>query len=123
MDFLVSLAGNNLQNVHAPLPLPAHIAFCVIATALYIVQFKRKRINYYLYLLIAVNLTLVTQFSNEDYAVLAVAVAEIVLLVMAFLSSRKHKKALKQQEEKKKQAEIMARGQRDGESLSANNNP
>ena len=120
MDFFVSLAGSNLQNVHAPLPLPAHIAFCIIATALYVVQYKRKKINYYLYLLFAVDLTLVTQFSNEDYAILAVAVSEIILLVMAFLSSRKHKKALKQQEEKKKQEELMERGKRDGMSFSAN---
>lgn len=113
------LSNNNIQNVHAPLPLPAHIAFCVIASLLYIIQYKRIQINYYIYLLIAVDLTLVTQFYVQDYVIAAVGIAEIILLVMAFVSQRKHKKELKLLEEKEKQKEIMAEGENVGKAMRA----
>ena len=61
MNMLNVLGKNSIQNVHAPLPLTAHIIFCVIATLLYLVQFKRKKMKYYIYLLAAVDLTLLTQ--------------------------------------------------------------
>lgn len=119
MDLFTALTNNNIQNVNAPLPLPAHIAFCVIASLLYIIQYKRIQINYYIYLLIAVDLTLVTQFYVQDYVIAAIGVAEVILLVMAFLSQRKHKKELKILEEKEKQAEIMAEGENDGKAMRA----
>ena len=118
MDFLTALTNSNtVQNVHAPLPLEAHIGFCVIATVVYAIQFARKKINYYLYLLIAINLTLVTQFFEQDYVIGAVAIVEIILLVMAFVSSRKAKKAQKLAQEKEKQREIMAEGEKASEAL------
>lgn len=117
MDMISILASNNIQNVHAPLPLVAHILFCVIATALYIVQYQRKKINYYIYLLIAVDLTLMTQFFTQDYVILAIAVAEIILLVMAFVSQWNYKKQQKMAMERKKQLAEMEKGKADGEAM------
>lgn len=117
MDFFTPLTNNATQNVHAPLPLTAHIIFCVIATALYIVQFKRKDLNYYIYLTIAVDLTLATQFFTQKYVILALGVAEIILLVMAFVSQHNYKKQLKAQTEKAKQEEIMKQGEEDSVSM------
>lgn len=117
MDMISILANNNIQNVHAPLPLVAHIAFCVIATALYVIQYKRKGINYYIYLTLAVDLTLMTQFFAQDYVILAIAVAEIILLVMAFVSQWNYKKQQKMAMERKKQLAEMEKGKADGEAM------
>lgn len=117
LDMISVLSNNNIQNVHAPLPLVAHILFCVIATALYIVQYQRKKINYYIYLLIAVDLTLMTQFFTQDYVIVAIAVAEIILLVMAFVSQWNYKKQQKMAMERKKQLAEMEKGKADGEAM------
>lgn len=119
MNFLTGITNTGVQNVHAPLPLMAHILFCLIATALYIVQFKRKGLNYYIYLTIAVDLTLATQFYTQDYVILALAVAEIILLVMAFVSQHKNKKKIKAENEKAKQQEIMKQGENDSVAMKA----
>ena len=111
------LANETVQNVHAPLPLTAHMVFCAIATILYIVQYNTKKNKYYIYLLIAVDLTLVTQFYTQDYVIVAVAVAEIILLVMAFLSQRRYKKQLKLEAEREKQQAVMEQGKADGEAM------
>lgn len=114
MNYLANLAAlskSQVQNVHAPLPLSAHIAFCVIATAVYLIQFKRKNQNYYLYLTIAVDLTLATQLFTQDYVILALGIAEIILLAMALISNIRYKKQLKISAEKEKQREIMQKGE------------
>ena len=105
------LSSRGLQNIHAPLPLPMHIVFCLLATLLYIVQFARKNYNYYLYLILAVDLTILTQFFEQDYVILVLGIAEIILLVMAFVSSRKIKKAQKQDEERQKREQEMKKGE------------
>lgn len=103
MNMLNVLGKNSIQNVHAPLPLTAHIIFCVIATLLYLVQFKRKKMKYYIYLLAAVDLTLLTQIFSNDIAIIAIFIGEVILLVMAFLSNRMQKKHDKMVEDHKKQ--------------------
>lgn len=114
MNFFTVLTKTGTQNIHAPLPLTAHIIFCLIATALYIAQYKRKELNYYIYLTIAVDLTLATQFFSQKYVIMALGVAEIILLVMAFVSQHNDKKQAKVLAEKKKQEEIMKQGEDDG---------
>lgn len=119
MDFLTAVTNTGTQNVHAPLPLKAHIIFCLIATVVYLIQFKRRGLNYYIYLTIAVDLTLATQFYTQDYVIMSLGVAEVILLAMAFVSQFKNKKKLKAEAEKKKQEEIMKKGENDGVAMKA----
>lgn len=126
MNTFMILTANQLQNVHAPLPLKAHIIFCVIATVVYGLQFMRKKLNYYFYIILAVDLTILTQFYTQNYVIWALAVAEIILLVMAFVSQHNHKKKLKEEALKDKQKEIMQEGEKDGEAMRSaveNNTP
>ena len=116
---ICALASSGLQNAHAPLPLTAHIIFCVIATFVYIIQYTRKSLNYYLYLLIAVDLTILTQFFEQDYFIIILGVAEIILLAMAFVSSRKNKKRLRQEAEEQLKKDEMEKGKADGEAVRA----
>ena len=113
---LASLAySGGLQNVHAPLPLPAHLIFCALATLLYAVQFQRRGMKHYIYLLLAVDLTIITQFFDQSYVIIALAVAEAILLIMAFISSTKSKKELKKQEEEKERKNLVIQGEIDAE--------
>lgn len=102
-----------VQNVNAPLPLPAHLAFCAIATLLYIVQYSRKKENYYLYLLIAIDLTILTQFFEQDYVIYAIAIVEVILIVMAFVSSMRVKCAERKRRREEERLAQMEKGESD----------
>lgn len=115
LDSIKNLSGSGLQNVHAPMPMGAHLAFCIIATVVYLIQFKRKKSKYYFYLTLAVDLTLLTQFYEQWYVIAAVAIAEIILLVMSFFSYREEKKLKKIAEDRKKELELMEQGEQDGQ--------
>ena len=88
-----------LQNVYAPLPFKVHMIFCVIATLLYITQFIRKGSYHYLTLMIAIDLTIVTQFTTKSFVAL--------LAATAFISHRfaKKQKALENAGEKSETAQ------------------
>ena len=103
MNMVTTLVKNSIQNVHAPLPLTAHIIFCVFATLLFLIQYKRKKMKYYLYLIIAFDLMLATHFFSSDFSIIVIFIGEVVLLTMAFLSARYQKKMNKRVEEHKKQ--------------------
>lgn len=87
------LAGSEgMQNVYAPLPFTAHLIFCVLATLLYAVLFNRRGKKHYLILMIAIDLTLMTQFWTQEIVIFFIGFAEIVMLIMAFaLSYRSNK--------------------------------
>ena len=68
-----------LQNVYAPLPFKVHMIFCVIATLLYITQFIRKGSCHYLTLMIAIDLTIVTQFTTKSFVIGMLFGAEVAL--------------------------------------------
>ena len=87
-----------LQNVYAPLPFKVHMIFCVIATLLYITQF----------IMIAIDLTIVTQFTTKSFVIGMIFGAEIALLAAtAFISHRfaKKQKALENAGEKSETAQ------------------
>ena len=97
-----------LQNVYAPLPFKVHMIFCVIATLLYITQFIRKGSCHYLTLMIAVDLTIVTQFTTKSFVIGMLFGAEVALLAAtAFISHRfaKKQKALENAGEKSETAQ------------------
>lgn len=89
------LTANNLQNVYTPLSFNVHFIFCIIATILYLVQYYRKRSLYYLFIMAAIDLTFVTQYSTEKYVIITLFVTEIILLVLAFFFSHRYNKKIK----------------------------
>lgn len=103
------LARNEMQNVYTPLPLNIHFVFCLIATAIYLVQFYRKGAVHYILLMFAVDATFITQFWTTHFAISALAVTEAALLIAAAVLSHRYTKALRevirqQYEEEKKEA-------------------
>ena len=103
------LARNEMQNVYTPLPLNIHFVFCLIATALYLVQFYRKGAWHYILLMFAVDATFITQFWTTHFAISALAVTVAALLIGAAVLSHRYSKALravcrKQYEEAEKEA-------------------
>ncbi|WP_295207518.1 hypothetical protein [Ruminococcus sp.] len=82
-----------LQNVYAPLPFKVHFIFCIIATLLYMTQFMRKRSVHYLIIMVAIDLTIVTQFCTESIVIAFLFGIEVILLALAGIFSHKYNKA------------------------------
>ena len=51
-------AQEQLQNVYVPLPLKAHVIFCIIATIVYALEIYRKKSPHYVFMMLAVDATL-----------------------------------------------------------------
>lgn len=79
---------NTVQNVYTPLPFTTHFIFCMLATFLYAVQFGRKRKPYYLVILVAIDLTMITQYTSSETVITVLGIAEALLLIGAFVLSR-----------------------------------
>lgn len=93
-----------LQNVYAPLPFKVHMIFCVIATLLYITQFIRKGSYHYLTIMMAIDLTIITQFTTKSFVIGMLFGAEVVLLAATAIISHmfaKKQKALENATEEK----------------------
>ncbi len=88
-----------MQNVYAPLPMNIHLIFCIIATIVYLTQYARKGAVHYLLLLLAVDLTFVTQICTANAVIGCLFAAEVVLLicsgVFSYRFSKKQKSAQK----------------------------
>lgn len=82
-----------MQNVYAPLPLAAHLVFCVLATLLYAILFNRRGKKHYLILIIAIDLTLMTQFWTDKMVIFALGASEAILVIMAIVMTIKENKA------------------------------
>ena len=93
----VLLANTGLQNIYVPLPLTAHIVFCVIATIVYILEYYRKKSVHYLFVMLAVDATLLMQAFRSSKMVVILAVLEVLLLgtaaVLAVMHMKKEKAA------------------------------
>lgn len=87
--------SSELQNVYTPLPFNIHFGFCILATLLYLVQFWRKKSAYYLLIMIAVDLTFVTQYWTSKPVIWGLAIAEILLIAAAVVSAYLHNKKVK----------------------------
>lgn len=122
---LETLASSGMQNVYTPLPFKMHFIFCVIATLLYLVQFYRKRSLYYLFIMAAIDLTFVTQYYTTKPVIIALFVAEIILIVCAVISSHKYNKRIKaenaQKEKELAQKKEMEKAFSDNEKKFVNN--
>ena len=88
-----------MQNIYAPLPLSAHLVFCVLSTLLYAVLFNRRGKKHYLILMIAIDLTLMTQFWTDKMVIFALGIAEAILIIMTIVLTVKENKEEKEAEE------------------------
>lgn len=85
-------------NVLVPLPLPAHIIFCIVGTLYFGFRYYQKNYLYYLLLAVAIPSTLLIYMSNERWYFIALAIEEFILAVMIFVNMRKVEKQKKTEE-------------------------
>lgn len=104
MDSMMTVfaASEGMQNVYAPLPFIAHLVFCVLATLLYAVLFNRRGKKHYLVLMIAIDLTLMTQFWTQEIVIFAVGFAEVIMIIVAAVLAYQSAKEDKAREERVK---------------------
>ena len=108
---MLELFANNpaeLQNVYTPLPFNIHFGFCLIATLIYLVQYWRKRSAYYLFVMIAIDLTFVTQYFTSKPVIWGLAIAEVLLIIAAIVSASLHNKKIKAEKAEEIEAEKQA---------------
>lgn len=94
--------SNGMQNVYAPLPFTAHLIFCVLATLLYAVLFNRRGRKQYLILIIAIDMTLMTQFWTQDIVIFFIGFAELIMLTFAIVLSYRSGKEDKERERRRR---------------------
>ncbi len=75
-----------IENIYAPFRLPFHLTFCIIATLFYLLMLKRRGSRHYLFLLVAIDLTIVPQFVPDKNVVFWLGVTEVLLLTLIFIS-------------------------------------
>ena len=75
-----------IKNIYAPFPLPLHLGFCIFATLFLILQFYRKRNMYYILLLLGIDLTLTTQYTQNQKIIYTLGIVELVLLIWIITS-------------------------------------
>ena len=88
-------AQEQLQNVYVPLPLKAHVIFCIIATIVYALEIYRKKSPHYVFMMLAVDATLLMHAFPNSTMVVVLAIMETLLLgtaiAVAVLESKKRK--------------------------------
>ena len=96
--------SNSLQNVYTPFSFGMELIFCIAATIVYGAQYITKKSPHYMLMLIACDLTIVTQINTSKPVLIGLFVAEIALLVGAAVFSFKYSKQQKKAEGEKKKA-------------------
>ena len=90
-------ANEGMQNISTPFPTNVHFVFCLIATIVYFLQFYRRGSWHYMLLLLAVDLTFLTQtpICRSQNAVMVLGIVEAVILIAAFIVYLPYGKRLK----------------------------
>lgn len=123
LEFLVNNVAAGLQNVYTPIPTRVHFIFCLIATLLYLVQFYRRRSAYYLFIMAAIDITFITQYWTTRPVIIGLAIAEVVLIVLAVISSILYNKRIKLENAAAIEARIQeASAQKEAEEAAAKEN-
>lgn len=112
-DITLFAGKSGMQNVYAPLPFVAHLVFCALATLLYAVLFNRRGKKHYLVLMIAIDLTLMTQFWTDEIVIFAIGFAEVIMLIIAGVLAYQSAKEDKAMAEKRKQEARLRRLERE----------
>ena len=88
-------ANDQMQNVYVPLPFKAHLIFCIIATIVYALEIYRKKSPHYVFMMLAVDATLLMHAFPNSTMVVVLAIMETLLLgtaiAVAVLESKKRK--------------------------------
>ncbi len=80
----ITLAAE-LQSRFAPLPKNMHIAFCIIATIVFLALYIRKRkIIDFLWLFVC-DLPLILQFYGDSTTAAVIGICEVILLALIFV--------------------------------------
>ena len=108
-----------MQNIFTPLNPTTHVVFCIIATIVYLLQFYRRGSWHYILIMLAVDLTFLTQtpVCRGQSSVAVLGAIEAVVLIAAFIVYLPYGKKLKAQaaaadaetdkeNERQKQAEL-----------------
>lgn len=86
-----------IENIYAPFPFSMHLVFCIFATLFLILQLYRKKYLYYILLMLGIDLTLTTQYTQNEKIIYTLGIVELVLLIwiiasMIIVSKKKKKK-------------------------------
>lgn len=103
---LAQVLSNTLQNVYTPFSFGLEVVFCVAATIVYGAQYLSKNSPHYMFLLIACDLTIVTQINTSKPVLIGLFIAEVLMLSAAAFFSFKYNKSLKEKEEEKKKPPV-----------------
>lgn len=95
---------NTLQNIYTPFSFGMELVFCVVATLVYGAQYLTKRSVHYLLMLIACDLTIVTQINTSKPVLAGLFVAEAALLTAAAVFAVKYSRRVKAEAGEKKKA-------------------
>ncbi|MGN1134016.1 MAG: hypothetical protein ACI4RN_06125, partial [Oscillospiraceae bacterium] len=78
--------------------MKAHFIICIITTLLYLILYYRKRCAYYLLIMLGIDLTFITQIWTATPVIVGLLIAEIAIIIAAFVSLSKYNKKIKAQQ-------------------------
>jgi len=106
-----------LGNIYAPFSLGFHLFFCIVATIFYAYLFKRRHYKHYLYLIFAIDFTLISQFVPIGRVIFCLGILEVIFLILIFTSmaqvSIKMKKLDKRNMELKKERALNLKNEKE----------
>ncbi len=97
MELSLLAAETGMQNIFTPLSATAHFVFCIIATIVYLLQFYRRGSWHYILIMLAIDLTFLTQtpVCRGQSAVGVLGIIEALVLIAAFVVYLPYGKKLK----------------------------
>lgn len=104
LSLLSQEISTTLQNVYTPFSFKLELIFCVAATLVYGLQYITKKSPHYMLLLIACDLTMVTQINTSKPVMIGLFIAEVLLLTGAAVFSYRYNKRLKKAKGERKKA-------------------
>ncbi len=85
-----------LNSIYAPFDLGTHIIICLIATLFYGFMYFRTKKSYFFTMILAFDLTLITQMAIDQTTFYVLAFGELFLILLMIFSYVKTKKAEKE---------------------------
>ena len=74
------------QNIFTPFPLPYHMIICLFSTIIMIIRFYQKRKLYHIAMLIGIDLTFITQFTQNRHIIFIIGFIELILVSFTLVS-------------------------------------
>lgn len=90
-----------VNSIYAPFSFPFHLIICIVATLFYGYMFMRKKHSHYFTLILAFDITLLTQMNISKTAFYSITVTEMLLIALIIISlvrvNMNNKKRIRQQ--------------------------